>query len=70
MPRKSFVFIKEGVVSTESRELDLKLVAVFSRGGGFRPVADYGSFSASSAIPIFDRRYRSALRDNPSNRAA
>ena len=30
----------------------------------------YASFSPSSAIPIFDKRYRSAFRDNPSNRAA
>jgi hypothetical protein len=30
----------------------------------------YASFSPSSAIPIFDSRYRSALRDRPRSRAA
>jgi hypothetical protein len=30
----------------------------------------YSTPSGSSAIPIFDNRYRSAFRESPSNRAA
>jgi len=35
-----------------------------------RSTVFYVSFSLSSAIPIFDNRYRSAFRESPSKRAA
>jgi len=60
----------EGAVFSTVGEPNPESVAAFSQVGGFQPMDCYASFSPSSAIPIFDSRYRRALRDSPSNRAA